>query len=214
MCSARLFSLREVVVPLLAAILLTGCATVAQTNSLVGGLGVTTLGNSPTTNLRQTYYLGVFDPREQLPPTIYRLRVHGQASALSRTAFASGWVRADLVDSLSGKVMTEKSNGSITEDVAMRVQKEEDRNALDRRLIMFGPEGFREAPKNHRLVVVMGSNPSSFFNAVDSALGTVAEVSQGQSNGVDVVRELWQETARLREEKRATETLIQVINNH
>ena len=38
---------------------------------------------------------------EQVPPSVYRVRVKGQASFLSATKFASGWVPADLVDSLS-----------------------------------------------------------------------------------------------------------------
>ena len=52
-----------------------------------------------------------------------------------------------------------------------------DTSALSgRRLMMFGPEGFREAPRNHRLVVVMGSSPEKFFSAVDEALGHLDRV--------------------------------------
>jgi hypothetical protein len=46
-----------------------------------------------------------------------------------------------------------------------------------RRLIQFGPEGFREAPANHRLVIVMGSSPDKFFEAIDETLGNVARVT-------------------------------------
>jgi hypothetical protein len=45
-----------------------------------------------------------------------------------------------------------------------------------RRLVMFGPDGFREAPRDHRLVIVMGSNPAAFFGAMDQALGNFASV--------------------------------------
>jgi hypothetical protein len=41
--------------------------------------------------------------------------------------------------------------------------------------MMFGPEGFREAPANHRLVLVMGSSPEKYFEAVDTVLGTVSQ---------------------------------------
>ncbi|HYE33628.1 MAG TPA: hypothetical protein VEH27_19570, partial [Methylomirabilota bacterium] len=45
-----------------------------------------------------------------------------------------------------------------------------------RRLVLFGPEGFREAPRDHRLVIVMGADPSGYFEAIDSALGDMAQV--------------------------------------
>ena len=71
---------------------LTGC------NNLTPGAEVALAtsfgGRAPTNEVQQIYYLGVFDPREQVPPTIYRVRVLGQAAAISRTRFASGWVPA------------------------------------------------------------------------------------------------------------------------
>lgn len=197
--------------------LLAACSSPRVVNSTVG-LGVAALGNSPTTNIVQTYYLGVFDPREQLPPTIYRVRVQGQANALAWTKFASGWVRADLVDSLSGRVDMERNGIRLADSAPAPAGtasgaaggglRAEDKGALNRRLVMFGPEGFREAPKDHRLVVVMGSNPAGFFGAVDRALGQLAAVTQPRSGGPDVVRELWTDMARLREERRAVQTLL------
>lgn len=187
--------------------LLAGCANSAANYTL--GVGSTAaLGHTPTTNIAQTYYLGVFDPREQLPATIYRIRVQGQASALSTTAFASGWVRADLVDSLSGQIALDKNQVKLGDDPVNLVAREEDKGALNRRLIMFGPEGFREAPKNHRLVVVMGSNPQTFFSSVDRALGVVASVTQSQGGEPDVLRAVWADTARMREERRAMQTML------
>lgn len=184
-----------------------GCATPAATNTGLAIGSTSVLGSSPSTNIVQTYYLGVFDPREQLPPTIYRVRVQGQSSALNWTKFASGWIRSDLVDSLSSQVEADR--------VGVRVggngdnQKVElDKGQLNRRLVMFGPEGFREAPKDHRLVVVMGSNPEGFFGAVDRALGVVASVTQPSQTGPDVVRAVWSDMARLREQRRALQTLV------
>lgn len=188
---------------------LAGCSSSAA--NYAGGVGgIIGLGHTPTTNIGQTYYLGVFDPREQLPPTIYRIRVQGQASALSTTAFASGWLRAELVDSLSGQVSLDKTQVRVTEDVANRV-KLEGEGALNRRLVMFGPEGFREAPANHRLVVVMGSNPETFFTSVDRALGVVASVTQSTGAQPDVPRELWADASRMREERRAMQTMLDLI---
>jgi hypothetical protein len=43
-------------------------------------------------------------------------------------------------------------------------------------LIIFGPEGFREAPRDHRLVIVMDSNSKGFFDVAGSGLATVAQV--------------------------------------
>ncbi|WP_139232665.1 hypothetical protein [Duganella sp. CF458] len=192
---------------LLFAATLNGCANSTANYSLGVG-GTVALGHTPTTNIGQTYYLGMFDPREQLPPTIYRIRVQGQASALSTTAFASGWLRADLVDSLSGQIFLDKNQVRTTEEVANRIAPEGDRGALNRRLIMFGPEGFREAPRNHRLVVVMGSNPESFFSSVDRALGVVAGATQAAGGEPDVSRELWTDAARMREERRAMQTML------
>lgn len=190
--------------------LLTGCATALQ-NSLAGVAATGVLGNSPTSNITQTYYVGAFDPRQQLPPTIYRIRVQGQASALSRTAFASGWVRSDLVDSLSGRIETDKNNVRITGEKLRRADVlDDDPGGLNRRLVMFGPEGFREAPKNHRLVVVMGANPESFFTSVDQALGVVAGATQPDAAGPDVEHALWSDMSRMREERRAMQTMIDI----
>src|SRR5437879_5604100 len=75
---------------------LSGCASPAGTYAL-GAVGATVLGaQSPNNEIEVIYYLGVFDPQDQLPPTVYRVRVHGQASFISLTKFASGWVRAEL----------------------------------------------------------------------------------------------------------------------
>lgn len=186
-----------------------GCATPTVTNSVVGASATALLAHTPTTNIVQTYYLGVFDPREQLPPTIYRIRVQGQASALSATRFASGWVRAELMDSLSGQIVAEGNGVKITGN-GSALAKELDKGALNRRLIMFGPEGFREAPKDHRLAVVMGSDPDAFFGAVDRALGVVAQVTQPALTGPDVLSAVWADMARLREERRAMQTLIEI----
>lgn len=192
---------------ILGAMVLAGCATPTGTNSLLGSAGVAALGHTPSTHIVQTYYLGVFDPREQLPPTIYRVRVQGQASALNWTKFASGWVRADVVDSLSGQIEADRS-GIKVGGQGNGLSKELDKSQLNRRLVMFGPEGFREAPKDHRLVVVMGSNPEGFFSAVDRALGVVAGVTQPSQNGPDVVRAVWSDMARMREERRAMQAYI------
>lgn len=190
--------------------LVAGCATPAATNSAVAVAGVVALGHTPTTNIVQTYYLGVFDPRQQLPPTIYRIRVQGQASGLNWTKFASGWVRSDLLDSLSSRIEVEPAGFKVS-GAGNTLAKEIDKSQLNRRLVMFGPEGFREAPKDHRLVVVMGSNPEGFFNAVDRALGVVASVTQPSQSGPDVVREVWSDMARMREERRAMQTLIELV---
>lgn len=164
-----------------AALLVAGCSNLSQGEkagvAALAVAGTVIAGNTPTTDIEQTYYVGVFDPQDQLPPILYRIRVRGQASALNTTRFASGWVRAELLDSL-GSV-------SFAKDKGIEISKADEKYqtfATGRRLVMFGPEGFREAPAGHRLVIAMGSDPSKFFNAVDEALGVVTAATQGRGS--------------------------------
>lgn len=162
-------------------IFVSGCATPAQTAAL-GIAGVTALGAStPGHEIEQIYYVGVFDPMEQLPPSVYRITVRGQASILSSTKFASGWAPAPLIDSLEGNVRfaaAQDGNVEYSEvetDMAVGLGEE-------RRFMMFGPEGFREAPRGHRLVIVMGADPSAFFDAIDGALGSISDIQRSEGN--------------------------------
>lgn len=163
--------------------LLAGCGSLTPAeNVAVGAVTATVVGGqAPSHEIEQTYYIGVFDPQEQLPPQMYRIRINGQSSFISATRFASGWVPAALVDSLGAGVRLDPKGGSI----AIEKAKDEEIAQLKpgRRLIMFGPEGFREAPADYRLVVVMGSSPEDFFNAIDQTLGTVAKTIDEQRSG-------------------------------
>lgn len=163
--------------------LLAGCATPAQTAGLA--VGATTLAGAQmrSDELEQIYYLGVFDPVEQIPPSIYRITVRGQSSFLNKSRFASGWVPAPLIDSLSARAddagfgetrFTEPAGATDLPSPAF----------TGRKLMMFGPEGFREAPKNHRLVIVMGGDPSAYFDAVDGALADMGGVTVQRGNEV------------------------------
>jgi hypothetical protein len=154
-----------------------GCST---EGAIIGGaIGATAvLGSTPGHQLEQVYYLGMFDPQEQVPPTVYRVTVRGQASSFSLMKFGSGWVPANLVDSLN----TRMSFGNASKSNTIQFQKgsPQEMAALKtgRRMVMFGPEGFREAPTDHRLVIVMGASPEEYFKAMDSVLG---DISQAQS---------------------------------
>ncbi len=153
---------------------------------------------TPTADVQQTYYLGSFDPRSQLPPAIYRIQIRGQSGLLNATRFASGWVPADVVDSLTGSIGINAKTGSVT-----TAKPGGDPFALDgvgRGLVMFGPEGFREAPRNHRLVVILGSSPEDVEQAFASALGTVAKVKFGQS-GAALDSELFSLMLKLGQER-------------
>ena len=180
----------------LAVLGLSACDTPQQTLTL-GVIGATVIGGqAPTHEIEQIYYLGVFDPQDQLPPEVYRVRVHGQSSFLNRTKFASGWVPAEVIDSLGTTVSATKSGIEIERG------KKEDLAKLKtgRRLMMFGPEGFREAPANHRLVIVMGASPEAFFDAVNEAIGVVAQAQEEQrSAGLD--RALFEALANVRDER-------------
>jgi hypothetical protein len=142
----------------------------------------------PSAEIEQTYYLGSFDPRGQLPPTIYRIRVRGQSSILNATRFASSWVPAEVVDSLTSSVSIDIKTGKVGAD-----RSDPAVSALTnagRRLLLFGPEGFREAPAGHRLVVIMGADPQAVEQAFSEALGSVAQVKYGRA-GVPIERDIF-----------------------
>lgn len=168
---------RLFILPLLAA--LAACGSPGSTALAVAGgvVGATILtGSSPAHEIEQVYYLGIFDPQEQVPPSVYRVIVRGQASFTSSMRFGSGWVPAPLVDSLTGQVGFDTKTGKVNFTEAS--QTEAASLKAGRRLMMFGPEGFREAPANHRLVIVMGASPDAFFSAIDDALGAVSVAQQ------------------------------------
>lgn len=164
-----------------ASALTAGCGgmTVAQATRTYAATGLAFGSVTPGSDIEQTYYLGSFDPRSQLPPSIYRIRVRGQASALTATRFASSWVPAEVVDSLTGSISNNGGRGDAT--ITTDPNNKASLAGAGRGLVMFGPEGFREAPRGHRLVVLMGANPDAVEQAFASALGTVASVKFGQS---------------------------------
>jgi hypothetical protein len=181
-----------------------GCNTTEDT--VAASIGGTALAaHSPTNEIEQIYYLGVFDPQEQVPPTVYRVRVHGQASAISLMRFASGWVPADVIDSLGTNIHFEKAGGALKIEDA-----EGTKNALPtgRKLVLFGPEGFRQAPKNHRLVIVMGASPEKFFKAIDTSLGMVSEMKVQQHN-TRLRQEMFEALLQLSNERQRLEELTE-----
>ncbi|MCP4256310.1 MAG: hypothetical protein GY774_02145 [Planctomycetes bacterium] len=168
-----------------------GCSTTI--GNIAAGIGGTAfLAHSPSNEIEQIYYLGVFDPQEQVEPTVYRVRVHGQASAMSGMKFSSGWVLADVIDSLGTSVNFHGDGAVLSIEES---EKLSDALPTGRKLVLFGPEGFRPAPENHRLVIVMGSSPEAFFQAIDESLGAVSKVKFDQQNQKlqqDVFKELQQ----------------------
>ncbi len=152
-----------------AASFFSGCATPAQNMALGATAAAAVGGITPSNQLEQTYYFGLLDPLQQIEPTLYRVRVRGQGSAISRMKFGSGWVPADLIDPLGTEVRYEKGKGAVQKtDSALGKPSELE---LGRRMIHFGPDGFREAPAKNRLVIVMGASPETFFQQIDLQLG-------------------------------------------
>lgn len=173
--------------------------------AIIGGVVGTTLvgAQSPSHEIEQIYYLGVFDPQEQLPEVIYRITVRGQASIISFTRFASGWVPAAVIDSLGGKVhLSGDRDATDPLTIGQPDAKVVSQLQTGRRLVLFGPEGFREAPRDHRLVIVMGSSPEEFFKAIDGALGEIAQVQLERDNA-GLQRELMQALLQLRTDQQA-----------
>jgi hypothetical protein len=190
---------------------MTGCATQAE-NIALGVVGTTVIGaRSASSEIEQTYYVGVFDPQAQLPPQVYRLRVHGQASFLGFTKFASGWVPAALADSLGSNISNFDKNASslqITPAADAQLAKIQ----TGRRLVMFGPEGFREAPADQRLVIVMGSNPNGYFQAIDSALGSIGQANLSKQNA-KLTSVLFDDLVQVKNERERLDDLSKDINN-
>lgn len=170
-------------------------------------VGGTLLGaQSPGQEIQQIYYLGVFDPQEQVPPTIYRVRVHGQASAISLMRFGSGWVPAPLIDTLTSRAGFDAAADRPNLTPAQAEESQLPSLKTGRRLMMFGPEGFREAPKDHRLVIVMGTNPEAFFNAIDTSLEAISDVRREQSDSA-VARKLAQAMSQIQSERKRLDDL-------
>lgn len=156
----------------------------------VGGatLATAALGMTPGPELKQVFYVGSLDPQGQLPPEVYRITVRGQASVISRTRFASGWVPAGLADTLTSNVSLDSSNGTVT---TTGDERPVGSLANGRRLVLFGPDGFRDAPRDHRLVLTMGADADAYFDAINSVLGDVAAHRAANSNaaiGLEVIR--------------------------
>ena len=182
------------------------------TEEIIGStIGATVLGaNSPSQEIQQIYYLGAFDPQGQLPPTVYRIRVKGQSSFISFVRFASGWVPAPFIDSLGSSIAFSEETSGVSIDAG--ASDKLSRLTTGRRLMLFGPEGFREAPKDHRLVVVMGTSPESFFNAIDTSLGAIAKArAEQRDNQLD--RALFEALSSLRVERQGLNALDREIDN-
>lgn len=162
----------------LSAVLFSGCGGALGTAGIaIGafyGSVYTALGlGAPDNELSQTYYLGTFDPQGQVPPSIYRITVKGSSSLLSRMKFSSGWVPAPLVDPLGTPIEYIKDASTNSLSLQIADTRSDFEGLYGRKLILFGPEGFREAPQNQRLVIVMGADPSAFFKAIDQAYGQI-----------------------------------------
>jgi hypothetical protein len=159
----RLLFCRQTIT-LLLGITLASTARAVSPNTLADVLGGTLLIGSTTASnrLEQIYYLGTFDPDNRVPPTFFRIRVHGQASFLSRMKFGSGWVPAAITDSLADNVSYTATPTSSSGQSFLATNR-----PYGSRLQQYGPEGFRNVPDDHRLVLIMGSSPDKFFAMVD-----------------------------------------------
>src|SRR5688572_8621385 len=65
-------------VALAATLMVGGCGYLSSGEKIAAGalVGGAIIGSQlPSSDIEQVYYLGVFDPQDQLPPTLYRVRV-------------------------------------------------------------------------------------------------------------------------------------------
>lgn len=176
-CKRDRFCLLVVTTVLVA--LIVGCSSTEQNLALAAG--ITVAGSyPPSQEIEQVYYLGVIDPQGQLPPNVYRIRVHGQASALSFTRFATGWAPATFVDNLNTNISFDLDPQSPDRGKLKLTNSNDESISLapGRRMVLFGPEGFIESPKDHRLVIVMGVSPQEFFQAIGDSVKAVTQIEQ------------------------------------
>ena len=117
---------------------------------------------------------------------------------MSFVRFGSGWVRAELIDSLNSTVGFDDVTNRP--EIQSAAEKKLAKLKTGRRLMMFGPEGFREAPANHRLVIVMGGSPEAFFKAIDESLGVVAHARAAQRHTA-LSNELFRELLQVQHER-------------
>jgi len=196
-----------------AAISGSGCGSAGANVAVVAGATSLLGATIPGQELEQVYYLGVFDPQEQVPEAVYRITVHGQASIYSAMRFASGWVPAKFVDSLGTQIgsVQNPTNGPLTFDKG----KDEFLANLKpgRRLMMFGPEGFRESPADNRLVIVMGSSPESFFKAIDLTLGAIGS-GQVEQMPPDLANKIGSQMAAAKVEEDALNQIKNGVNSY
>ncbi|MEZ7206314.1 hypothetical protein [Pseudoalteromonas sp. DY56-GL79] len=179
-----------------------GCGLTPQEAGVVGAIagasGSYLSTHTVTGEVYQVYYLGVFDPINQISPTFYRITVRGQSNLLSDMKFASGWVPAQAIDTLTSKV--EMTNQGLNTDAKGGAQV----TSARRKFVLMGPEGVREGPENHRLVIVMGSTPHNFFSAIDSAMGELLSFEQTKASD-PINRRLMDELLSIAQERQLVE---------
>lgn len=175
--NTSLRSLAHSVLLLAAMGVIPGRLPAASPDAILGGIGgAILLGSTTASNrLEQIYYLGTFDPDNRVPPTFFRIRVRGQSSLLGDMKFASGWIPAAVADGLATDFTAPatptagEASSHVTRGFGARFQQ-------------FGPEGFRIVPERSRLAIIMGSNPSSFFQMIDSFNAALALDANGATS--------------------------------
>jgi hypothetical protein len=160
--------------------------------AILGVLASVAVLASCASTVKETFYVGRFDPLTQLPEELYRFRLKGSSGCLSSVRFASGWLPAEMVDPLDTQ-LTISPKGKVGVDAGDENNKAH--VEAYRTMRLFGPEGFVEVPKDFRLCVIMGSDPGEFFRMstallsakdTSSLLGAGAEeMSLARKKGID-----------------------------
>lgn len=114
------------------------------------------------TRVHTEHFLGVFDPSEQVPPELYRIKITGKAQWMSKVKYGSGWVPARQADLLVQDIRPDEQgkftiSGQNSDAVSMAVR---------RRFFEIGPFAVATEPEDGRFVVVMSSDPDYFFKKI------------------------------------------------
>jgi hypothetical protein len=110
-------------------------------------------------------------------------------------------VPADLVDSLSNQVGFDVDDQKVTVEGGVAGPLKDGELTKGRRLVVFGPEGFRPVPKRHRLVIVMGASPKAFFQAMDRLTGA-ASAKRAQLLRGPLYQEVLEKLNEVKDERR------------
>lgn len=153
-----------------------------------------------STGFSEYYYLGIYDAQEQLPQEMYRFRLAGYGNPFTKVKFASGWLPAAMVDPIDSDLSFGSNDGKVSYSSTAGDGARSTFKSF-RPFYIFGPEGFRKAPQDHRLCIIMSANPEKIFQMAERFAGRKDEsvVRNEQTASFNVTKRQLAAIERMRE---------------